>query len=1181
MNTELILQQSIQKLFDKGSSVLFRWRNDSSWSIDYVSENVSKLLGYSSEEFIQKQIIYTECIHKDFLTQVQNEVLIAAKHNNDFFEHKPYKIITKDKKEKWVLDQTVIEKDENGNITHYIGYINDITKNIELSYENELLQERIALAVESISDGIWDWDIKSDEAFFSTQWKNMLGYAKEELPNNAKTFFNLIHPDDRAKAQSALEKHFQNSNIPFAIEIRLLCKDGSYKWVLSRGKAIFDAAKNPLRMLGSHVDISHQKEVENKLEESEFRWKFAIEGSGDGLWDWNLETDEVFYSPQWKSMLGFEENEIETSIEAWSKMVHPKQLEGVYKKIQNYIDGKSKKYISEHQILCKDGSYKWILDRGVFVTRDADGKPTRMIGTHTDIDQNKKIQDQLNRLNQRFTNMFKNHNAIMLLIDPISEKIIDANLSAQKFYGYTLEEFTNLNIHDINTASQEEIVQSKQQASLNKINCFEFEHKKKNGELAITEVHTSIIETDQGNILFSIIMDVTKEKENEKQLKKVFKQLQQAQKIAKIGLWEHYHKTDKIEWSKEAYNIFEIDSNKTNATNEVFFNIVHPEDREEVQNSYVNSLITQEPYEITHRLLMPDGRVKYVLEQCNTEFDSDGIAIVSRGTVQDITEFKMLDATIRNERRRFKTLMNNASDGILIINEELKLIDYSNVAKTMLGYSDEEMLKLYIKDWDIYTDQNKLDAIIESLSDTPVTFERLHKRKDGTTYNASLTSVAMEIDGEKYIYASVRDITEIKKLQNDILYEKNFIETIIESSNAIIAVINSDGRMIKLNSYGENFSGYTQEEISQEPFKWKCLLPLEVQNNVVSIVENAKQGNIVKSFQNAWHSKSGEVRMFEWSNTLVKKEDGSMDYIATIGIDITQNEEQKAFLNLLINSQSHMLILADGNELKYINQAVLDFFDFSTLEQMQEKYACVCDTFIENNFSFHLGKTIEDEKWIDSIQKLPSEKQIVSIYSVREKREKTFKVNIEHYNDSTVYLLTFVDISDTMTKQFELEYKSSHDPLTKTYNRTHFYENSSSIMESHRINNQLTAVAMIDIDHFKLVNDTYGHDVGDNVLKQLVNTIKRNSRQNDILIRWGGEEFILLMPINNEKNLHKTLESLREVIARETVPVVGNITVSIGASIYKTPESIEDTINRSDNNLYTSKKSGRNKVTVF
>ena len=102
----------------------------------------------------------------------------------------------------------------------------------------------------------------------------------------------------------------------------------------------------------------------------------------------------------------------------------------------------------------------------------------------------------------------------------------------------------------------------------------------------------------------------------------------------------------------------------------------------------------------------------------------------------------------------------------------------------------------------------------------------------------------------------------------------------------------------------------------------------------------------------------------------------------------------------------------------------------------------------------------------------------------------------------------------------------------------------------------------------------------DKVLKALVQTIQAHSRRSDILIRWGGEEFILMIPINNKANLYKRLNSLREVIEQQRVPSVDNITVSIGAAIHSKADSIEDTIKHADNNLYSSKKNGRNQTTV-
>lgn len=142
------------------------------------------------------------------------------------------------------------------------------------------------------------------------------------------------------------------------------------------------------------VAINQQSD---ELKQSEFRWKFALEGTGDGLWDWNVLQKSVFFSKTWKEMLGFAENEIGSDLDEWERRVHPDDKPQVLKALQAHLEGKSQVYISEHRLLCKNGDYKWILDRGLIVSRDAEGKPLRMIGTHTDITE-RKLQEEYKNL---------------------------------------------------------------------------------------------------------------------------------------------------------------------------------------------------------------------------------------------------------------------------------------------------------------------------------------------------------------------------------------------------------------------------------------------------------------------------------------------------------------------------------------------------------------------------------------------------------------------------------------------------------------------------------------------------------------------------------------------------------------------------------------------------------------
>jgi PAS domain S-box-containing protein len=129
-----------------------------------------------------------------------------------------------------------------------------------------------------------------------------------------------------------------------------------------------------------------------KLEENEARWKFALEGSGDGVWDWNAVTNQVFFSKQWKTMLGYDENEIGDTLDEWDLRVHPDDKSTVMADIHAHLRGETTVYQNEHRVLCKDGSYKWILDRGKIIERTEDGKPLRIIGTHADISERKKAE---------------------------------------------------------------------------------------------------------------------------------------------------------------------------------------------------------------------------------------------------------------------------------------------------------------------------------------------------------------------------------------------------------------------------------------------------------------------------------------------------------------------------------------------------------------------------------------------------------------------------------------------------------------------------------------------------------------------------------------------------------------------------------------------------------------------
>lgn len=135
-----------------------------------------------------------------------------------------------------------------------------------------------------------------------------------------------------------------------------------------------------------------------KLRESEERWKFALEGAGDGVWDWNVPADTVVFSPCYKAMVGYTDEEISSNENAWRQRIHPDDRAQVDDDIHTYLRGGTATYCNEHRVICKNGSVKWVLARGMVVSRTHDGNPLRMIGTHADITVRKEMEERMRHL---------------------------------------------------------------------------------------------------------------------------------------------------------------------------------------------------------------------------------------------------------------------------------------------------------------------------------------------------------------------------------------------------------------------------------------------------------------------------------------------------------------------------------------------------------------------------------------------------------------------------------------------------------------------------------------------------------------------------------------------------------------------------------------------------------------
>lgn len=233
--------------------------------------------------------------------------------------------------------------------------------------------------------------------YFNDRFTEAFGYTTGDVPT-LKEWWQLAYPDESYRQwvmdswSAAVAKAAKEGTVIEPAEYKVTCKNGVERIVMIGGTSLEDD------VLATFVDVTERKKAQAALQESEYRWKFALEGAGDGLWDWNVVDGTVFFSKRWKEMLGFAEDEIGNSLDEWAKRIHPDDKAETLATVQAYLDGRTPVYHSEHRVSCKDGSWKWILDRGMVVSRSQDGKPLRMIGTHADITERKNAEEQIHSL---------------------------------------------------------------------------------------------------------------------------------------------------------------------------------------------------------------------------------------------------------------------------------------------------------------------------------------------------------------------------------------------------------------------------------------------------------------------------------------------------------------------------------------------------------------------------------------------------------------------------------------------------------------------------------------------------------------------------------------------------------------------------------------------------------------
>jgi two-component system cell cycle response regulator len=284
-------------------------------------------------------------------------------------------------------------------------------------------------------------------------------------------------------------------------------------------------------------------------------------------------------------------------------------------------------------------------------------------------------------------------------------------------------------------------------------------------------------------------------------------------------------------------------------------------------------------------------------------------------------------------------------------------------------------------------------------------------------------------------------------------------------------------------------------------------------------------------------------------------------------------ENERNFVQNILDAQENILVVMDKKSIVKVNKGFLDFFNIANKEMFIERYGSLASTFLAKDGCF-IPEGSSKDNLVDSLETaLKKAQQIVAIEDPKSQSIDFFSIDVNAFND--YYLLSLTNITELNEASNAFKYSAFHDSLTGVYNRQRL-----NIFLSAKIRSQETfAFVMLDIDHFKSINDTYGHLVGDEILKELATLVQKSVRKNDIFARWGGEEFVILLDgVRTIEQAEKIADYIRNCILNTSFKDVEKLTCSFGVTLYKKDDSVDSLTKRVDTALYEAKEGGRNRV---
>ena len=554
----------------------------------------------------------------------------------------------------------------------------------------QMAYERLSLAVDAAGIGFWDWNIQTGEVFYDEQWLKMIGYQVGEIEITNNFWEDRIHPDDKEMVMQTLHNHLDNITPSYKTEHRILTKSGNYIWIIDSGRVIErDDNHKPLRINGISIDITERILTQQKIQESEEKYKSIFHHLNDAFCRFNFSGQILEVNKNLCDLINIKPNDL---VGSNVKLFFNNQtIKFLHRRLTRIIESKSINF--ETEIITPRHKFLPISISARLITASGDGEIQALIRDVTD---RKEYEKALLDEKQKFKALIE-HSPNVICRFGRNLKCQYASPNMIRIMGVPSENCMGKRLPEMGfpdslaTHLEEKmrwVARKNKELSIN----FSFE-----SQLGLKHFEAILVpELNHSNTVESILLtnsDVTEKVNRERELNSSKQRLEEAEKNVHFGIYEIDMTTGETKWSNETFMIFDRDPQLQTPILEEYSLYIHPDDITQVTDHVFEAIKNNSYINYNFRINTPSGRTKYVnctgrIEK-NPENQND---VKILGTIMDVTEKKQIENRLFSERDILQVIMDNIPDPIYIMDDQHRYIRANIGMAKLLGADNPEMV---------------------------------------------------------------------------------------------------------------------------------------------------------------------------------------------------------------------------------------------------------------------------------------------------------------------------------------------------------------------------------------------------------------------------------------------------------------------------------------------------------